>query len=732
MPFLHRILSLLSLVVAGVGFPECTTWPSGPRTILLATDARNDGAVILAGLLDRHPCISFPSKDVQSAASLPTLLSNHDRLRNVSLVGAIVPVQKLLGLKSVHSEVSIDFVILIIRHPLFQAIHKSIGDSYSTLRAATALSQNRGVENLLEQASVGSPTNFDTGRYSQSTSYDQPSQVNRMAPKLLPPKLLRLDYCRVMCAMETSVTMKMPSSSLSVSFPALNDLYTNLLGVRYSNSDSAVCDTLNGLRVVSKSEVERFAQGTSSSTWSSLLSGMKPSSSAWANAQRFGECKFEQSTLMSPHLFHAPIVSHAAIVESDGEDTSTEAAYDIRTVANALSPVLPLELAWRAVLLNSFTSSKILRAHVRFHLIRQFQSIVQSGSYPPSALLSFVDQSLARTKYMKDMKHIDWARAILNRNSTTKVGYTPSPNVAHSSTASDLCAAYVRSSVDGTAGLPPEQVDWTDAASSSLITFNDLFGNLPEVLVLQEALLKSVSSASVMDFNRQRRMLRAHHSPSRKLPPPQAQPGPTHHGTARIAICMVGVGQVLLTRPGHAASMRQNFINSYGGAGSRDGESSTSGGPDVFVVLVKPDSKSDEARLQEQVMLHFEPVSFEWHNKSAGIDFLCHTTSVHQYPKIPQGTKAVANEHHSNQLRQWAQCMDSIIKHELLMTSKRIRKSNIRVNHEREPIKKSLHDIFRYDIIIKARPDDIWFGPILPWCSFHRDIAYISRQVRTV
>jgi len=76
--------------------------------------------------------------------------------------------------------------------------------------------------------------------------------------------------------------------------------------------------------------------------------------------------------------------------------------------------------------------------------------------------------------------------------------------------------------------------------------------------------------------------------------------------------------------------------------------------------------------------------------------------------------------------------MDSIIKHELLMTSKRIRKSNIRVNHEREPIKKSLHDIFRYDIIIKARPDDIWFGPILPWCSFHRDIAYISRQVRTV
>jgi len=727
MQLLVRILTFSLVVFAGVGSPPCTTQPSGPRTVLLATDADNDGATDLAGLLDRHSCISFPSKGTLSVAALPMWLSNQNGLRNVSLVGAVTTFQTLLKLRHSREEFSIDFIVMVIRHPLFQAIRNAIGDGSSTLKLAITPSQSSDLESLLEQASVGSPTNFDTGRVSEENLNEKSLQATKLALKSLPPKLLRIDYCRVMCAMETSVAKKL-SSPPGTSFPVLNTLYTNLLGVRYSSSDSAACGAQKGVQVVSKSEFERFALGKSSSKLLSLPNGLKPSKAEWVNARKVGECNLERSTLMSPHLYHASIISYPAVIESGGEGTSTDAASDIRRVASAFTPLLPLELAWRAALLESYTSSRTLRLHLRIYLVRRFQAIVQSGSYPSLALATFVNQSLAQTKRMKDLVHIKWAQAALNRSTTTK-SYTPSPDTAYSSAASELCAAYVRSCEDAIS-LPPQQIDWTDAASPSLNSFNDYFGNLPEVLVLKQMPPKqSLEDSNKLAINTQRRTLRARHAPSRK-PASQGEQGSTHHGSARVAICLVGVAQVLLTKAGHAESVRDNFIKSFGGAGSRRGGSSAIGGPDVFVVLVKPESKSDELRLQKQVMHYFEPVSFEWHNKSAGIGLLCHATSLHQYPKVPQGTKAVANEHHSNQLRQWAQCMDSIEKHELLATSRRKDRLNRVRNQETTPIDKSMHETFRYDIIVKARPDDIWYGPILPWCSFRQDTAYISRQVR--
>jgi hypothetical protein len=192
----------------------------------------------------------------------------------------------------------------------------------------------------------------------------------------------------------------------------------------------------------------------------------------------------------------------------------------------------------------------------------------------------------------------------------------------------------------------------------------------------------------------------------------------------------VGIARTLLIRAGQAESLRHFLIDGYGGAGTTHGDSTTLSGSDLFVILAKPDSNSDAVHLQKQMNIYFKPVSFEWHNESAGLDLMCPAKPVIQYPPIPHDAYAVFNGHHANQLRQWAQCMDSIEKHELLTTSSAVH-SLKQDGEERKPTKEQLlRAVFRYDVVIKARPDDLWYGPILPWCSFRRDVAYVSQQVR--
>lgn len=33
-----------------------------------------------------------------------------------------------------------------------------------------------------------------------------------------------------------------------------------------------------------------------------------------------------------------------------------------------------------------------------------------------------------------------------------------------------------------------------------------------------------------------------------------------------------------------------------------------------------------------------------------------------------------------------------------------------------------------FDVVIKVRPDDLWFGPFIPYCALQRRVAYLSRQ----
>ena len=112
----------------------------------------------------------------------------------------------------------------------------------------------------------------------------------------------------------------------------------------------------------------------------------------------------------------------------------------------------------------------------------------------------------------------------------------------------------------------------------------------------------------------------------------------------------------------------------------------------MFSVLVRPLGKEEESAVTQLLDALGVPVTNTWYNAKTLATRGKHMTLNCKH-----------ESHMVSQLSQWAQCMDSIEKYE----------KTVRIH---------------FDAVVKVRPDDLFYGPMLPFCAFNFQQVYISKQ----
>jgi len=145
------------------------------------------------------------------------------------------------------------------------------------------------------------------------------------------------------------------------------------------------------------------------------------------------------------------------------------------------------------------------------------------------------------------------------------------------------------------------------------------------------------------------------------------------------AVCLVGATRTMIRQ-----DVRDSFLFRFlAGWGIED--------TSIFAVLAEEgveSAKEDAATAMSRLSV----VASEWYEPT--------------YTKHTSNGKVVtcSDGHEAKQLKQWSRCLRMIEIHE-----KRARK--------------------KFDVVIKMRPDDLWFGAMVPHCLLNpTKIAYISRQ----
>ncbi len=162
-------------------------------------------------------------------------------------------------------------------------------------------------------------------------------------------------------------------------------------------------------------------------------------------------------------------------------------------------------------------------------------------------------------------------------------------------------------------------------------------------------------------------------------------------GAARAAVCIVGVPRTL-TRPEHSHFLRHNFLTAWGIS------------TDVFTLLVRPDRRDEERAVTRILDEELFPLRRAWYDPTAPTGKVC------------GGGGHSGEDHHIAQLRQWAQCFKLVVDEE----NKKL------VWLKEDPGGHGNVKLSRYSLVAKIRPDDFWFGPMLPFCVF--DPLYVAYQ----
>ena len=144
----------------------------------------------------------------------------------------------------------------------------------------------------------------------------------------------------------------------------------------------------------------------------------------------------------------------------------------------------------------------------------------------------------------------------------------------------------------------------------------------------------------------------------------------------KTAVCFVGISRTML-RPDVRESLLYRFLAGWGLQTLS-----------VFAVLLKIDSDVHYAKVFAQLS-RFNTTAVEWYHDT-----------ITEYVE----GRNCADVKEVKQLKQWSQCMTMIEAHK--------RKNSM-----------------LFDAAIKIRPDDYWYGAMLPYCALNlKTNAYISRQ----
>ena len=146
--------------------------PAGPLLVFAATDIRDDasGAVVLARVLSRHPCVAFRENgrvgDVQGALAW---LEEQRPRRDLLAVGAVLSLQDLAlavttsifsASNSSSEDRLVDLVLYVVRSPLMYGIDSAYApppDMRDAAAAATAGGSSFGGTRRLEAHGAPSP-----------------------------------------------------------------------------------------------------------------------------------------------------------------------------------------------------------------------------------------------------------------------------------------------------------------------------------------------------------------------------------------------------------------------------------------------------------------------------------------------------------------------------------------------------------------------------------------------
>ena len=151
----------------------------------------------------------------------------------------------------------------------------------------------------------------------------------------------------------------------------------------------------------------------------------------------------------------------------------------------------------------------------------------------------------------------------------------------------------------------------------------------------------------------------------------------------RAAVCMTGAPRSM-TRPESYQALQRNFLSAWGAD------------VHLFTLLTRPADAQKEKEITRVLDEHLRPTRRAWYDPLSSVGEVCGGRSIRQEDaKIAQ-------------LRQWAQCWKLIVDEEMEAR----RRPNGR----------------QYSIVAKLRPDDFWFGPMLPYCAFSPRVAYQSAQ----
>jgi len=172
----------------------------------------------------------------------------------------------------------------------------------------------------------------------------------------------------------------------------------------------------------------------------------------------------------------------------------------------------------------------------------------------------------------------------------------------------------------------------------------------------------------------------------------------------KAAICLVGLPRTLLTRSDQSSGLRYNVLAPW-----------SSGDADLFAVLSRGPERPEERPGDDTVgryeaavaraMQELSPVEWAWYDDQQEVETLCDGNYQLKYRFNEKDKNQIAGLHKAAQARQWAQCFGMVEAHEAVKGKR-----------------------FRYDLVMKLRPDDLWFGPLPPLCSMAPNVAIVSHQ----
>jgi len=595
------------------------------------------------------------------------------------------------------------------------------------------------------------------------------------------PTVHRVDYCQVVCA---DREMRLANWINNTYFSSLVEVYS-ALGIpppRYSNLNasahfwrmsSQLQDAGQGLAVFAE------AGGITAliKAAPSLLKSNLPNYQH-ASTDLTRECDADSgfSTLPSPFSSQRlpinvpPLDASLAILDEEAVGANNHLSNRINkdnsvsTMAVALSvrQLLPPALIWRVML------KMVPQPTLRSMMLRHLQNVVNKGAFPEIVIRSLIEESIEFELCLKREAKIRWAKSIIgepnNESSTCDLPiYSKYPDAA-----SQFCAAFLE---DDPSGILPQPEVWE--ALDPAIDVD--FGRLPEVLMpnldsesyaaaslprkpnTEFEQIKTIYNNMSSSTRRLAFLPNKGHPPQLKHPPGskghKSHPGNVkHHGSPlkpfvstsgvtiyrsaspppykvlpppkrtwrtppRTAVCMVGAARTLTTRLDQSIGLRQRLLAGWGAA------------VDVFAVFAKPDSVVEQ-KIVEKSIDAFRPIRWMWYDPRYLEDQLCTDVAAKKGGAhgsgFPHTTERV---HAADQVKQWAQCYGMITQHENgeyggAVTPEQGQGRNVEGLHELSNTTKLLP----YDVIIKVRPDDLWFGPMLPFCAFQNGVAYITRQ----